>query len=47
MKIKYLAHSCFLITSNSGVRIVTDPSLPGAPPASVMRKWGNPPILLR
>jgi L-ascorbate metabolism protein UlaG (beta-lactamase superfamily) len=25
MKIKYLAHAAFLITSNSGVRIVTDP----------------------
>ncbi len=25
MKIKWLGHSCFLITTNSGVRIVTDP----------------------
>jgi L-ascorbate metabolism protein UlaG (beta-lactamase superfamily) len=25
MKIKWLGHACFLITSNSGIRIVTDP----------------------
>jgi len=25
MKIKYLAHACFLITSDSGARIITDP----------------------
>jgi len=29
MKIKYLAHASFLITSESGVRIVTDPYTPG------------------
>jgi L-ascorbate metabolism protein UlaG (beta-lactamase superfamily) len=29
MKIKYLAHSAFLITSEAGVRIVTDPYTPG------------------
>lgn len=30
MRIKYLGHSCFLITSDKGVRIVTDPYLHGA-----------------
>ena len=25
MKVKFLGHSCFLITSNSGTRIITDP----------------------
>ena len=25
MKIKWLGHSCFLITSSAGVRILTDP----------------------
>ena len=25
MKIKWLGHSCFLITSSTGVRILTDP----------------------
>ena len=29
MKLKYLAHSSFLITSNSGLRIITDPYNPG------------------
>ena len=29
MKIKWLGHSCFLITSDSGTRIVTDPYAPG------------------
>jgi L-ascorbate metabolism protein UlaG (beta-lactamase superfamily) len=29
MRIKWLGHSCFLITSEGGVRIVTDPYLPG------------------
>ena len=25
MKIKWLGHACFLITTDSGIRIVTDP----------------------
>lgn len=29
MKLKYLGHSSFLITSNSGIRIITDPYTPG------------------
>jgi len=29
MKIKYLAHAAFLITSDAGVKIVTDPYTPG------------------
>jgi L-ascorbate metabolism protein UlaG (beta-lactamase superfamily) len=29
LKIKWLGHSCFLITSDSGTRIVTDPYTPG------------------
>jgi L-ascorbate metabolism protein UlaG (beta-lactamase superfamily) len=29
MKLKYLAHSSFLVTSNSGLRIITDPYTPG------------------
>ncbi len=29
MKIKYLAHACFLITSNKGIRIITDPYTTG------------------
>jgi len=28
MKIKWLGHSCFLITSDAGVRIITDPYMP-------------------
>ena len=28
MKIRYLGHSAFLITSDSGVKIVTDPYVP-------------------
>ena len=28
MKLKYLAHASFLITSDSGIRIVTDPYTP-------------------
>ncbi|MFH0846901.1 MAG: MBL fold metallo-hydrolase [Chloroflexota bacterium] len=29
LKVKYLAHSCFLITSESGTKIITDPYLTG------------------
>jgi L-ascorbate metabolism protein UlaG (beta-lactamase superfamily) len=29
MKVKWLGHSCFLLTSGSGLRIITDPYLPG------------------
>jgi L-ascorbate metabolism protein UlaG (beta-lactamase superfamily) len=29
MKVKWLGHSCFLITSDAGVRIITDPYKPG------------------
>lgn len=29
MKVKFLGHACFLITSNSGVKIITDPYKPG------------------
>ena len=29
MKIKYIGHSCFLITTDSGTRIITDPYEPG------------------
>jgi L-ascorbate metabolism protein UlaG (beta-lactamase superfamily) len=29
MKIKWLGHSCFLLTSESGLRIITDPYTPG------------------
>ncbi|MFC1870280.1 MBL fold metallo-hydrolase [Chloroflexota bacterium] len=31
MKIKYLAHASFLITSDKGTRIITDPYTPGGP----------------
>lgn len=30
MKLKYLGHASFLITSNTGVKIITDPYIPGA-----------------
>lgn len=30
MKVKWLGHACFLITSDSGLRVVTDPYTPGA-----------------
>jgi L-ascorbate metabolism protein UlaG (beta-lactamase superfamily) len=30
MKVKWLGHACFLITSESGLRIITDPYTPGA-----------------
>ena len=30
MRIKYIAHACFLIETGSGVRIITDPYKPGA-----------------
>lgn len=30
MRIKYLGHSCFLVTTDNGTRIVTDPYEPGA-----------------
>ncbi len=30
MKVKWLGHACFLLTSEAGVRIVTDPYTPGA-----------------
>jgi len=30
MKVKWLGHACFLLTSDSGVRILTDPYTPGA-----------------
>lgn len=30
MKIKWLGHSCFLLTSDDGTRIITDPYKPGA-----------------
>ncbi len=30
MTIKFLGHACFLITSSSGVRIITDPYEPGS-----------------
>ncbi len=39
MKVKWLGHACFLLTSDSGLRIITDPYTPGvfgleyAPPA--------------
>jgi L-ascorbate metabolism protein UlaG (beta-lactamase superfamily) len=39
MKVKWLGHACFLLTSESGLRIITDPYTPGvfgldyAPPA--------------
>lgn len=29
MKIKYVAHSCFLVTTDNGTRIITDPYEPG------------------
>jgi L-ascorbate metabolism protein UlaG (beta-lactamase superfamily) len=29
MKVKWLGHSCFLITSDKGLRIITDPYTPG------------------
>jgi L-ascorbate metabolism protein UlaG (beta-lactamase superfamily) len=29
MKIKYIGHSCFLVTTDSGTRIITDPYEPG------------------
>ena len=29
MKVKWLGHACFLITSDSGLKIVTDPYEPG------------------
>ncbi|TAK33832.1 MAG: MBL fold metallo-hydrolase [Chloroflexota bacterium] len=35
MKVKYLAHSAFLITSDSGTRIITDPYQPGSYGGSV------------
>ena len=28
MRLKYLGHSCFLIVSESGIRIITDPYTP-------------------
>jgi L-ascorbate metabolism protein UlaG (beta-lactamase superfamily) len=30
MKVKWLGHACFLLTSESGLRIITDPYTPGA-----------------
>ncbi|KPK48032.1 MAG: hypothetical protein AMJ77_01030 [Dehalococcoidia bacterium SM23_28_2] len=30
MKVKWLGHACFLLTSQSGLRIITDPYTPGA-----------------
>ena len=30
MKVKWLGHACFLLTSEAGVRILTDPYTPGA-----------------
>ena len=30
MKIKYIGHACFLITTDSGTRIITDPYEPGS-----------------
>jgi len=30
MKVKWLGHACFLLTSESGPRIITDPYTPGA-----------------
>ncbi len=30
MKVKWLGHACFLLTSDSGLRVVTDPYVPGA-----------------
>lgn len=30
MKIKYIGHSCFLVTTDNGTRIVTDPYEPGS-----------------
>ncbi|UCH86497.1 MAG: MBL fold metallo-hydrolase [Dehalococcoidia bacterium] len=30
MKVKWLGHACFLLTSDSGLRIITDPYTPGA-----------------
>jgi L-ascorbate metabolism protein UlaG (beta-lactamase superfamily) len=41
MKLKWLGHACFLLTSESGLRIITDPYTPGvygleyAPPAEM------------
>jgi len=29
MKIKYIGHACFLVTTDSGIRIITDPYEPG------------------
>jgi L-ascorbate metabolism protein UlaG (beta-lactamase superfamily) len=29
MKVKWLGHACFLLTSESGLRIITDPYVPG------------------
>lgn len=29
MKVKWLGHACFLITSEEGIRIITDPYVPG------------------
>ena len=31
MKVKYLGHSCFLVTANSGTRIMLDPYIHGSP----------------
>ncbi len=31
MKIKYLGHSCFMITSDAGNKVITDPYITGAP----------------
>ena len=39
MKIQYLGHSSFLITSGSGTKIVTDPYVPGAYDGAV--KYGS------
>jgi L-ascorbate metabolism protein UlaG (beta-lactamase superfamily) len=30
MKVRWLGHACFLLTSDSGLRIITDPYTPGA-----------------
>jgi L-ascorbate metabolism protein UlaG (beta-lactamase superfamily) len=41
MKVKWLGHACFLLTSDDGIRIITDPYKPGAfglnyrPPAEI------------
>lgn len=34
MRVKYLGHSCFLVTTNSGTRILVDPYIAGAPELS-------------